>query len=73
MKGSVAGVSSLAESIGMQPALLRSLLSVTNGKLDDIAGYLPSLARSLGINRIQAVDYLLRLAHGDGSVVNDIS
>lgn len=67
MKGSVSNVTPLAETIGIKPSLLRSLIATMNGQLADIGGFLPVLGSFLGIGSFSAVENLLYLAHGDCS------
>lgn len=73
MKGSSSNVTPLAETIGIKPSLLRSIIAVVNGKLDDIGGFLPQLAKILGIGSFQALEHLIYLAHGNTSKIYDLS
>ncbi len=73
MKGSVSNVTPLAETIGMKPSLLRSLIAVMNGKLEDIGGFLPTLSKLLSIGNFMAVENLLYLAHGNCTRIYDLS
>lgn len=73
LKGSVSNVTPLAETIGMKPSLLRSLIAVMNGSLADIGGFLPDLSKTLGIGSFAALEHLIYLAHGDSSKLYDLS
>ena len=73
LKGSVSNVAPLAETIGIKPSLLRSIIAVMNGSLDDIGSFLPELAKILGIGSFSALEHLIYLAHGNTSKIYDLT